>query len=181
MFRKSVILMALCVAVFSLFSGKAYAAAPSAKLNDLLAAYNGERNAQVRYMLFAQQADKEGYNGVASLFRAIARAEQVHYENNAGSIKKLGGTANANIETPVVKSTKENLETALKDKTQKGAGKVDAAHAKLLKKALNNLETWKGQKRDFFVCLVCGNVTEDKAPAICPICGASKEKFTAVN
>ncbi len=177
MFRKSVILMALCVAVLS----STAAAAPSANLNDLLAAYKGEKNAQVRYVLFAQQADKEGYKGAASLFRAIARAEQVHYENNAISIKKLGGAANAKMETPVVKSTKENLEAALKDKSQKGEGKVEAIHAKLLKKALDNLEPWKAQKKDFFVCLVCGNVTEDKAPAICPICGAPKEKFTAVN
>ena len=55
MFRKSVILMALCVAVLS----STAAAAPSANLNDLLAAYKGEKNAQVRYVLFAQQADKE--------------------------------------------------------------------------------------------------------------------------
>ncbi|MFA5339768.1 MAG: rubrerythrin family protein [Candidatus Omnitrophota bacterium] len=212
MFRRGVIVMALCVAVFSLLSGKAYAAAkpaaakPGATLANLLSAYNGEKNAQVRYMSFAQQADKEGYKGVASLFRAAARSEQVHYEGHERAIKELGGVPKVNMLATPVKSTKENLETAIngenyesgkmypeflaqaeKDKVKpaiasfKGAVRVEAVHAQLFKKALKDLDSWKGQKKDFFVCLVCGNVTENKPPMVCSICGAPKEKFTAVN
>ncbi len=212
MSKTSVVLMAVCISVFSLFSGKTYAAvkaaaAPSATLSNLLAAYNGEKNAQMRYMLFAQQADKEGYNGVASLFRAAARSEQVHYEGHAKAINELGGAPPAiKMATPVVKSTKENLEAAIngenyefgkmypeflkqaeKDKVKsaivsfKGALKIEGIHAQLFKKALKDMETWKGQKKDFFVCLVCGNVVENKPPMVCPICAAPREKFTAVN
>ena len=185
---------------------KEEASAVSETLGKLLAAYAGETNANNYYLAFAKKADEEGYGQAASLFRAVARAEKVHTEHYAAAIKSLGGTPKATIGTPVVKSTKVYLEWALsqevylssvlyvgfakqaeKDKIKmainlfKGAEASEAAHTKLFKKALSNLQGWKGQKKDFFVCLVCGNVTEDKAPAICPICGAPKEKFTAVN
>jgi rubrerythrin len=206
--------MVLCIAVLSLaapvFPVNAYAKeeaiSASKTLDKLLAAYAGEINAHNYYLAFAKKADEEGYGQVASLFRAVALAEQVHVDHYAAAIKSLGGIPKANIGTPVVKSTKENLKWALsqedylsailyagfakqaeKDKIKiainsfKGAEASEAAHAKLFKKALDNLQAWKGQKKDFFVCQVCGNVTEDKAPAICPICGAPKEKFTAVN
>ena len=214
MFRRCVILMALCIAVFSLtspvFPVNAYAkdeviSAPGT-LSKLLSAYAGEINAHNYYLAFAKKADEEGYGQVASLFRAVAAAEQVHVDHYAAAIKSLGGTPKAYIGTPVVKSTKENLEWALsledyqstvlylgfakqaeKDKIKmatnsfKGAEASEAAHSRLFKKALSNLQAWKGQKKDFFVCEVCGNVVEDKAPTVCPICGATKDKFITVN
>ena len=58
-------------------------------LDNLQAAFNGESNAHARYLAFAQKADAEGYGRVASLFRATARAEQVHFERHAKLIKEL--------------------------------------------------------------------------------------------
>ncbi len=86
----------------------------SVTLQNLQTAYNGESNAHARYLAFAQKADQEGYGQVASLFRAAARAEEIHAANHAAVIKEMGGTPAATIETPIVKSTKENLEAALK-------------------------------------------------------------------
>ena len=83
-------------------------------LDNLQTGFNGESNAHSRYLAFAEKADQEGYGEVASLFRAAAKAEEVHAANHAAVIKKMGGTAQAKIETPVVKSTKENLEAAIK-------------------------------------------------------------------
>jgi rubrerythrin len=83
-------------------------------LDNLQAAFNGETNANTRYLAFAQKADEEGYGKVASLFRATARAEQVHFERQAKLIKELGAVPAASVETPVVKSTPENLEIAMK-------------------------------------------------------------------
>jgi hypothetical protein len=68
--------------------------APSAKaeskttLENMQAAYNGESNAHARYLAFAKPADQEGYGEVASLFRAAARAEEIHPGNHAVVIKK---------------------------------------------------------------------------------------------
>src|SRR5512140_22677 len=82
-------------------------------LGNLQTAFNGESNARARYLAFAVQADQEGHGPVASLFRAAARAEQIHAANHAAVIKKLGAEPVANIETPVVKSTRENLAAAI--------------------------------------------------------------------
>ena len=174
-------------------------------LENLQAAFNGESNAHARYLAFATQADTEGYGKAASLFRAAARAEQVHFERHAKVIKELGGTPTANIEAPVVKTTAENLKAAMegeiyestvmypefllkanKDKSKaaidafEDAGKAEAVHASLYKEALGNLKAMKGKNKDLFVCPFCGNVVEKMNFKSCPICGESKLKFMAV-
>jgi len=174
-------------------------------LENLQAAFNGESNAHARYLVFAQKADAEGYGKVASLFRAAARAEQVHFERHAKVIKSLGGVPAAKIEATVAKSTKENLEAAMKgeiyestimypeflakaekDKLQdaigafEDAGKAETVHAGLYKEALGNLNAWKGKNKKFYVCMFCGNVTEKLNFKTCPICGESKKQFVAV-
>ncbi|HWT65124.1 MAG TPA: ferritin family protein, partial [Terracidiphilus sp.] len=52
-------------------------------VKNLKAAYQGEMNARALYIAFAAQADEDGYCGIASLFRAAARAEQIHAHNQA--------------------------------------------------------------------------------------------------
>lgn len=70
------LLVSLALAV--LFSNafaedKATATASKTTLDNLLAAYNGESNANAKYLAFAKKADEEGYGQAASLFRAAAR------------------------------------------------------------------------------------------------------------
>jgi rubrerythrin len=174
-------------------------------LDNLQAAFNGESNANARYLAFAQKADAEGYGKAASLFRAAARAEQVHFERHAKAIKELGGVPAATIETPVVKGTAENLKAAMdgeiyestvmypeflakaeKDGIKSAsdafedAGKAETVHANLYKNALENLRGWKGKNKDFYVCPFCGNVVEKANFQACPICGTSKFKFMAI-
>src|SRR5271157_4058600 len=78
-------------------------------LDNLQAAYNGESNANARYLIFARKADEEGYGKVASLFRAAAKAEEIHANNHAAVIEKMGGVPVLNLEPTDVKSTRENL------------------------------------------------------------------------
>ena len=197
---------ALAILCSNACADKQTAADSNATLANLQTAYNGESNAQARYLAFAQKADEEGYGQVASLFRATARAEQVHYEHEAAAIKELGGTPEAKIETPVVKTTKENLEAALKGETYestkmypeflakakkdniksaiypfKNAKESEAVHAEWYKKALDNLDGWKGLKKGFYVCPLCGNVVDALPGARCPICMEDTKKFIPVN
>ncbi len=201
------IFLALAILSFNAFAeDKAAAPASKTTLDNLLTAFNGESNANAKYLAFAKKADEEGYGQVASLFRAAARAEQVHLEHHAAVIKELGGTPKAKIETPVVKSTKENLEEAFKGETYEStvmypeflakakkdkiksavdafedAGAAEAVHAKWYKKAVDNLDDWKGQKKDFYVCPLCGNVVDVRTDLNCPICQTPTEKFMPVN
>lgn len=174
-------------------------------LDNLQTAFNGESNASARYLAFAQKADEEGYGKAASLFRAAARAERVHFERHAKVIRELGGAPVVHSEVLVVKSTAENLEVAMKgeiyestvmypdflvkaenDKIKSAidafedAGAAEAIHADLYKEALENLKGWKGGNQNFYVCAFCGNVVEKIDFQQCPICGKSEKQFMAV-
>ena len=196
--------LALTLALIALPSR---ATAATTTLDNLQAGFNGESNAHSRYLAFAEKADQEGYGEVASLFRAAAKAEEVHATNHAAVIKKMGGTPEAKIETPVVKSTKENLEAAIKGesyerdtmypefiKQARGDGNRDAVqtlnyaetaegeHAKLYSDALNNLPKLKGSKaKNYYVCIVCGYTTPQLDFSKCPSCFSHKDKYEKVS
>ncbi len=174
-------------------------------LANLQTAYEGESNATVKYTAFAIRAEVEGYLRAAALFRAAARAEQVHAAHHARIIKKLGGTPTALIHAPEVKSTRENLEAAKAGEEHErdvmypdfirqadGAAqkeavrtfdlamKAESVHAQLYGAALRDLGAQKALTT-FYVCLICGEVTDNpEETEHCPICGAVKEKFVAV-
>jgi rubrerythrin len=173
-------------------------------LKNLQAAFNGESNAHARYAAFAKKADEEGYHHAASLFRAASRAEQIHATNHAAVIRKLGGTPEAKIETPVVKTTRENLQAAIAGeeyerdvmypgfikeagvqknsaalRTFQYALEAEAEHARLYKEALAKLEKMK-TKGTYYVCAVCGYTVEKLTFGRCPVCQHPKEKFEAI-
>jgi rubrerythrin len=85
----------------------------SPTLERLQAAYNDESNVRVQYLAFANRAKQEGYGRIASLFHAMARAEEVHQRNHAQLIRQLGATPRAKIEVPVVQSTRQNLASSI--------------------------------------------------------------------
>ncbi len=177
---------------------------PQTLLN-LQAAYECESNATVKYTAFAIKAEVEGYLRAAALFRAAARAEQVHAAHHARIIKKLGATPTAVIHAPEVKSTRENLQAAkageeyerdimypsfIKEAEASGykdavhtfdlAMQAETVHAKLYAAALANVEAQR-VPTTFYVCLVCGEVTDNpEETEHCPICKAPKEKFVGV-
>jgi rubrerythrin len=210
MLRRSnwILVCVLAVGLLTSFAYSSYAAEAkeSATLANLQKAYNGESNAHARYLAFAKKADEEGYGQVASLFRAAAKAEEVHFNAHAVVIKKLGGVPKADVKSPDVKSTKENLEAALKGEsyerdtmypefiqaaqkenvpaaleTFSDAKAVEAVHAKLYQEALANLDSWKGAKKDFFVCPECGNTVAALTFEKCPVCATPKDKFMNVS
>ena len=182
------------------------AIAGTTTLENMQAAYNGESNAHSRYLAFAKQADVEGYGEVASLFRAAARAEEIHASNHAAVIRRLGAVPQARLEAPDVKPTRDNLQAAIKGecyerdtmypdflKQARTEGNRDAVrslnlaktaeaeHAKLYTQALQNLDSLKGsQSKGFFVCPICGYTSSDINFVSCPSCFTPKERFERV-
>lgn len=202
MIRPSTALIAALALV--VFAPGSAPAAPSKTLDNLMAAYNGESNAKAKYTEFAKKADQEGFAGAAALFRAAARAEEVHATRHGEVIKKMGGTPKADIKLPEIKSTADNLKVAIEGETYerdkmypefiaeaKASGNKDALrafnfaiaaetqHARLYNEAAANLQAWK-QAKTFFVCPVCGNtvvsVTFDK----CPVCFTPGKEFMKI-
>lgn len=178
---------------------------PETTLKNLQTAFNGESNAAARYAAFARTADEEGFHQVASLFRAAARAEQIHASNHAAVIKKMGGTPEAYIERPAVKSTAENLKVAIAGeeyerdvmypqfikeaeaekntaavRTFQYALEAEAEHARLYTAALAGLPRMKTAAK-YYVCAVCGYTVEQLTFDRCPVCHHPKEKFEIIS
>jgi len=154
-------------------------------------AFAGESQANRRYLAFAKKAEEDGYKQVAKLFRAAAEAETVHAHSH---LRALGG----------VKSTKENIQEAISGETHEFksmypemlakakaegikqaevsfdyANQVEKIHAALYQKAM--AELGKNKEVDYYVCPVCGNTVEEKAPDKCPICDTPGSKFIRVS
>jgi rubrerythrin len=103
---------------------------------------------------------------------------------------KIGSTEE-NLETAFQNEIKANVEEypkLIKDASQEGkegvlkafsqSRDVESGHAELYKKAMNDMLT--DRETRYYVCQVCGYVSEDEAPNNCPICGAVKQKFLLV-
>jgi len=173
-------------------------------LDHLQEAFQGESNASHRYAMFAKQADAEGYRQVASLFRAASKAEEFHARNHSDVIHKLGSQAVAKLETPVVKTTRENLmvardgeiyerdtmyppfiDQAKKEKVPEAirtytyALKTEAEHARLFASALQNMEQMKSPAK-YYVCIVCGYTVQTVNFLKCLVCGHSKADYIPV-
>lgn len=201
--KKCVFSLVLLVVVALVLSANAFA---TKTLDNLQTAFNGESNANARYLAFAKQADKEGYKQAASLFRAAARAEEIHAQNHAVVIKKLGGTPQAKIETPEVKTTADNLIVAIKGevyerdvmypdfikqaRTERDKAAIEtfnyaltaeADHAKLYTNAKENLGTMKMAGVKYYVCTICGYTTAKIDFEKCPSCFNPKDKYVAVS
>jgi rubrerythrin len=199
------ILSVLCGFGITSFALSASETISTSTMSNLQAAFNGEINAHARYLAFAEKADAEGYAGVASLFRAAARAEEIHAGNHAAVIKKFGAVPEAKLEDPDVRSTCENLGAAIKGETYERdemypafiwqakseastealrtltfARAAEVEHAKLYTEALQDLESMKAS-RVFYVCPVCGFTTPKPDFERCPTCATPKERFEQVS
>lgn len=170
----------------------------------LINAFGGESQAHMRYLHFANQADKEGYPNIARLFWAISHAEYIHAGDHFKVLKHLNGGSTANAgATFGPGDTVKNLGLALMgerfevaemypvymevakfqgekraEKTFTWAYNTEQQHVKLFERAERAAKAGKDMKlRTVQVCELCGCTVEGEAPAKCPICGAKKASF----
>jgi len=165
----------------------------SGSLENLRQAFAGESQANRRYLAFARKAEEEGFKEIAKLFRAAAEAETIHALNHLRVMGEVKSTLE-NLETAISGETFEYtdmypgyIKTAKEEGNQQAAwsfdmaNKVEKVHAALFSKALEALKSGKKTLPiDYYVCGVCGNTVEGEPPEKCPICGAPKTKFFKV-
>ncbi len=150
-------------------------------------AYTGESKAALRLKVFAEKAEQEGYPQLSRLFKVISFSEEIHGKRALRLLREI-------------KSTEENLADSFESETQVAgvaygnfikhaeevgdktaslyfsqSKDVEEVHAKLYKEALDHVL----EERDttYYVCTVCGYVSDGILPEECPVCGVSKEKF----
>jgi len=153
-------------------------------------AFAGESQAQMKYMAFAEAAEKENYKNVARLFNANSYAERVHATNHLRTLSQIGKTA-ANLQAAVEGETFEVEEmypaykVVAESQGEKAAVRMfnaaleaEKVHAGLYKRAKKAVDA--GRDLEAFpiqVCTICGFTVEGGAPDKCPVCGAPKDKF----
>jgi rubrerythrin len=149
--------------------------------------YEGEAKAALRLKIFAKKAEQEDLPQISKLFRVIAFSEEIHGERALRMLREI-------------KDTDTNLKESFQSETSiagvaydhfieiaEGIGNVAASnifsqsrdvedgHAKLYKKAMNHLI---GERETtYYVCQVCGYVSDGVWPEACPICSAPKDQF----
>ncbi len=155
-------------------------------------AFAAESKAAARNAAFAQKAEKEELPQIARLFRAISEAESVHARRFLNLLRGKIRSTEENLEAAFNNEIKANAEEypgLIREATEEGmeaavrafshARDVESGHAELYKKAMNAM---LGDRQvDYYVCQVCGYVSEGSAPEKCPVCGAVEGKFKKVD
>lgn len=179
-------------------------------IRNLETAFEEETKASAAYKAYAAKADEEGYHGIASLFRATLRAEQIHASNHARVLRHMGASTMIDLPVPRVESTLENLNAALVDqkfevdylypaflisavplfdstaiRSFHWALEADKSHVRLygeLMPMVNSNESsgWAYEPHDFFVCALCGYAAQHCEAENCPACNYLWEKFETV-
>ncbi len=128
---------------------------------NLKAAFAGESQANRRYLYFAQKADVEGYNDVATVFRSTAEGETGHAHGHLEFLEEtgdpatglpIGGTA-ANLGAAIAAETHEYTDmypgmarTAREENFEEIAewfetlAKAEKSHAGRFQRALDTLD-----------------------------------------
>ena len=165
-------------------------------------AFAGESQAHMRYTIYSEVAEAEGYPNVARLFRAIAFAERVHATNHlrrmpvqegsfsGGNPYGIGDTSK-NLQSgidgetfeiqemyPTYKMIAEEQDEPAAETSFEWALEAEKIHAKMYEEAKKRVDEGEDIELDSVqICSQCGYTTEGEAPDECPICGASKEEF----
>lgn len=178
-------------------------------MNDMTAsnirsAFGGESQAHMRYKIWGDTAESEGFKNVSRLFRSISYAEQIHATSHFRVIRDIYGA----FLVPAMagfglKSTAENLMNAIEGETYEKdqmypafkvvaeyqkedeavksftwAWETEKVHAQLFTQAKQAVD--KGidpQIGPIYICEVCGYTMEGKPLDTCPLCGVTKDQF----
>lgn len=157
---------------------------------NLKAAFAGESQAHMKYLAFAEKAEKEGYPEAARLFKGIAYAEQVHAFNHLKALGGIGRTVE-NLQTAIDGENYENVEmypafdAVAKLQGEKKAirsfhyaKEAEIIHEEMYGDAKAKVEAGEDlEAASVYVCPVCGHTAIGEAPDKCPICNVKKDKY----
>ena len=180
-------------------------AVKNAMTSDFLhSAYGGESMAHMRYLIWGEMAQQEGFPNIAKLFKAISYAERVHATNHfreiggsaadatvtAGgvfgpdkTVNNLQGAINGELHEinqmyPVYLNTAEFQNEPEAKRSFHYALEAEKIHAALFEQAKSAVESGNDiDIKTVYVCPVCGHTILDNAPDNCPVCGAKREQY----
>lgn len=149
----------------------------------------GELMAHLKYLMFADRAERRGMGRIANLFRALAASEYYHARNFYSVLERPAAfRESAGSYIPGEEFEYERLykmigeyarehQNPLASQAYAGAAAAEKEHADLLKKA-SDLEHF--DENVIYVCPICGYVMAgESAPDRCPVCGGPSRQFDA--
>ena len=153
-------------------------------------AFAGESQAHMKYAVFADKAEKEGFPNVGRLFRAISRAERAHATGHLRVLAWAGKTSE-NLQAAIDGETFEvdemypAYDSVAHLQEEKGALRsihyaleAEKIHASMYQAAKQAVDSGKDiDIGPINICTVCGHTLEGDAPDRCPVCGATKAQF----
>jgi len=179
---------------------------PVKSIENLKAAFNSESTASEKYAKFAQTAMEEGYDTIAKLFEATSKSEKIHASNLGKVLEKYSGNVGAaEIGSYEIKTTLENLQTAINSETYEMQtmypGFIRNAEGERAAEAAKSFTwAWDGGKRHlnyyrqvkfavvkgnenglffaWYVCPTCGNIyNPSDVKENCDFCLTKKANF----
>ena len=172
--------------------------------DNLRSAYGGESQAHMRYRIWSDKANKDGFPTVARLFMATSDAEEVHATLHFKALKDEKGDFSVTSGGGFgLGTTSENLQGAINGETfevnemypayiavaemqnekvalsaMKFAIEAEKVHAELYTKAKEAVDSGKDlEAKKIYICPVCGFISITGEEDNCPICKAKKELF----
>ncbi len=176
-------------------------------IENIKSAITGETTASAKYAAYAKKAKEEKFDKIAKLFEAASKAEAAHAKKHTEVLGTMGGKMDPFTPQFTVKSTKENLDDAMKGETHEIASmypeyikkakeerkdeavstfdwafQVEKMHQAFYKAAIEALvkNDFKGLSDTYAVCPICGNTVSPNAPKTCPICGVAQADFIII-
>lgn len=159
--------------------------------NNVHTAFVEEAKAHERLLMFAKKAEEEELPQIAHLFRAVAAAEGIHSRRHFAMLESVVDTQ-TNLERSFQSENTVNgihYPAMVREAEEEGEAAVsvvfsqirdvEAFHANLYKRALNNLIAQRST--EYYVCTVCGYVAEREPPENCPVCNAPKSSFEKID
>ena len=158
--------------------------------NNLAKAFASESKAAVRNAAFALKAEQEGHPKLARLFRAVANADSIHArrflllmrgkigttEENLNAALQNEANANEEYYPEMVKEARKSSKAVKKAFAQ--SMETDGQHAHLFERAMENM--LEESESDYYVCQICGHISEGFVPENCPVCHAVPGRFKKV-
>ncbi len=172
-------------------------------IENMQAAYKGEKTATAKYEAFSKKAEDEGYHNIAILYNAVSAAENIHAINHKAVLEDAGATVPIITPDYKVKTTKENLSDDINGEAYEAktmypdflktaetannqiaflsltyAMKTELKHKIFFEQALGdiNSNTLNSLPSKYSVCPACGN-TYTTAPRHCDFSLTDRDKF----
>ena len=194
----------LAIILITQFSFGAGKFSKTTTIQNIKAAITGETTASAKYAAYSKQAKKEGLAKIALLFEAASKSEYIHANNHRAVLEQLGEKMDKITPTYEVKSTKENLEDAVKGESYEVATmypdfikaandegvniamisfnyafQTEKKHKAMYENALDKFNSGKANELSslYMVCPTCGNTYDSQAPKRCGISMTPRERF----